>query len=93
MKKLQHHIRQLTSWLRSNRKILFPVLSALGVLFFVLCDYEYYPWATLFFLCIFMSYIVWGILHIKSFAIERDAEGNLVLYDKNNQNNQRHEQN
>ena len=85
MKKLQqlHHIRQLRSWLRSSRKILLPVLSVPGVLFFVLYDYEYYPWLTLFFLCVFMSYIIWGILHLKNFAMGRDAEGNLVLYDKN----------
>jgi len=83
MKNLQllHRLRQLREWLLGKRKILFPVLSTLGVLFFILCDYEYYPWLTLFFVCVFMGYIFFGVTHIKKFTIERDADGKLTLYD------------
>jgi len=80
MKNLQ--FQRIKLWLLKNRKVLFPVLSIVGVLFFVLCDYEFYPWLTMFFVCIIMLYALWGILHIKRFATKRDADGNLIMYNK-----------
>jgi Ca2+/Na+ antiporter len=92
-------MKKLKNWLLNNRKILFPTLSVPGILFFILCDYEYYPWLTSFFVCIFMLYAFWGITRSKRFTVGADSEGNTVMYDKrefeelNHEKEQGHEKN
>lgn len=75
-------IKQAEAWLMRYRKIILPVLSALGVAFFIVFDYEYYPWLSLLSCCAIMCYIIFLLLRITRFCVTRDSEGNLVLYDK-----------
>lgn len=68
------------------RHIWLPVLSILGVLFFIFARYYDYPTTELLITFVWLYYILFCITKYGKVKFEKDSKGNLFITQKPNEN-------